>query len=77
MESRGSSMTDTSPLVRIKKALAKIKKEIMTMELRMGVVGHTLMQAKVRHRTAEDAAIQKEGAGVGDGDDFDEDIEMD
>ena len=58
MDERGSSMTDTSPLVRIKKALKKLKEEIQEMELRMGVLSHTLMQAKMRHRTAKDAGIE-------------------
>lgn len=48
MNSRGDSMTDTSPLVQIKKALQKVKEDIKTFELRIGVVGHTLMQAKLR-----------------------------
>jgi estrogen-related receptor beta like 1 len=48
MDSRGSSMTDTSPLVKIKTALQEIKVEINTFELRIGVVGHTLLQAKMR-----------------------------
>ena len=48
MEDRGSSMTDTSPLVRIKQALTNLRTEIKTMELRIGVVGHTLMQSKLR-----------------------------
>lgn len=46
MDGRGSSMVDTSPLAKIKKSLKKLKDEIMNMELRIGVVGHTLMQVK-------------------------------
>lgn len=48
MDDRSSNMTDTSPLVRIKAALSAIKAEIKAMELRIGVVGHTLMQSKLR-----------------------------
>jgi estrogen-related receptor beta like 1 len=46
MDSTGSSMTDTSPLVKIKSALQEIKLEISHFELRIGVVGHTLLQAQ-------------------------------
>ena len=42
-------MTDTSPLVRIKKAFAALRTEVKDLELRIGVVGHSLMQAKVGH----------------------------
>lgn len=52
-ESRGNSMTDTKPLMRIKKALKKLKGEMINMEIRIGVVGHTLMQAKMRNKHSE------------------------
>jgi estrogen-related receptor beta like 1 len=48
MDSRGNSMTDTSPLVQIKRALQSLREEIKTFELRIGVVGHSLMQSKIR-----------------------------
>ncbi len=48
MEGRGNSMTDTSPLVKIKGALSSLKAEIKNFDLRIGVVGHTLIQAKMR-----------------------------
>jgi intraflagellar transport protein 57 len=77
MDERGSSMTDTSPLVRIKKSLKQLKEEIQEMELRMGVLSHTLMQAKMRHRTAKDAGIESKvsrGADISpDGSGSDED----
>ena len=57
MEERNSSVTDTSPLVRIKKALQRLKQEIKEMELRVGVLCHTLMQAKLRSRSSRDAKI--------------------
>lgn len=40
MDNRGSSMTDTSPLVKIKEALTTLKAEIKTYELRIGIVGY-------------------------------------
>ncbi|DBA04145.1 TPA: hypothetical protein N0F65_004253 [Lagenidium giganteum] len=52
MDERGSKMTDTSPLVQIKEALKALSAEIKTFELRIGVVGHTLLQAKLRQATS-------------------------
>lgn len=48
MADRGNSMTDTSPLVQIKQALKQIKLEVVAFDLQIGVVGHTLMQQKLR-----------------------------
>jgi|EP01049_Picozoa_sp_SAG25_P005358 estrogen-related receptor beta like 1 len=43
MDKRGNSMTDTSPLIDIKKALSRIKTEAKQMDLRIGAVEHTLL----------------------------------
>merc|ERR1712146_122285 len=45
-EERGNSMTDTKPLQNIKAAVKSLRSEIKFMELRIGVVGHHLMQSK-------------------------------
>lgn len=66
MEDRGSSMTDTSPLMKIKSALAKLRAEMKDMDLRIGVVGHSLMQSKMRVKAGT----------VGDSSGFDEDAEF-
>ena len=47
MDERGSSMTDGTPLVNIRKSLARMKQEVVTMDVRVGVVQHTLLQAKL------------------------------
>ncbi|KAJ0397689.1 hypothetical protein P43SY_002395 [Pythium insidiosum] len=52
MDERGSKMTDTSPLVAIKDALKALNAEIKNFELRIGVVGHTLLQAKARQASS-------------------------
>lgn len=65
MDSRGSSMTDTSPLVKIKAALQEIKSEIKDFELRIGVVGHTLLAGQV--------LIERRGDGDGDVDALEDD----
>ena len=51
MEERGSSMTDGTPLVNIRKSLARMKQEVVTMDVRIGVVQHTLLQAGMLSRT--------------------------
>jgi len=43
MDERGSAMTDTSPIVKIKGALTKMKAEVRAMEVRIGVVSHSLV----------------------------------
>ncbi|RZC32563.1 intraflagellar transport protein 57 -like [Asbolus verrucosus] len=48
MEERGSSMTDGTPLVNIKKYVAKIKSEIIDMDVRAGVLECILLQSKIR-----------------------------
>ncbi|GMH74795.1 hypothetical protein TL16_g06558 [Triparma laevis f. inornata] len=68
MDSRGSSMTDTSPLVNIKAALQDIKVEINNFELRIGVVGQSLLSQQT---SATSNDIQVEGGE----DDMDEEFE--
>ena len=46
-ESRDSGMNDTSPLVRIKAALQQIKAEVHEFDLRIGVVAHSVLVARV------------------------------
>lgn len=50
MEERGSSMTDGTPLVNIRKALTRLKAEITQMDVRIGVAVHTLLQAKLKEK---------------------------
>ncbi|XP_065056792.1 intraflagellar transport protein 57 homolog [Rhopilema esculentum] len=50
MDERGTNMTDSAPLMRIKQALSKLRQEIVEMELRIGVVEHTLQQARLQEK---------------------------
>lgn len=59
MNSQNSSMTDTSPLRKIQTALNSLRKEVNGMELRIGVVSQTLLQAKLKHQTSYNAAAAK------------------
>lgn len=51
MEDRGSSMTDGAPLVKIKRALDRLKTESTQMDIRIGVIEHILMQARMRDKS--------------------------
>ncbi|KAG8430502.1 hypothetical protein GDO86_020477, partial [Hymenochirus boettgeri] len=51
MEEKGSSMTDGAPLVKIKQALTKLKHEIVQMDIRIGVVEHTLLQSTLKEKS--------------------------
>ncbi|KAL0966586.1 hypothetical protein UPYG_G00297120, partial [Umbra pygmaea] len=51
MEEKGSSMSDGAPVVKIKQSLTKLKQEIVQMDIRIGVVEHTLLQAKLKAKS--------------------------
>lgn len=51
MEERGNSMTDGAPLVKIKQTLNRLKNECIQMDIRIGVIEHVVMQARLRDRT--------------------------
>lgn len=53
MEDRGSSMTDGAPLVKIKQSISQLKKENTQMDIRMGVVEHILLQAKLKDKNSQ------------------------
>lgn len=74
MSDRSNSMTDSQPLKQIKDALVKIKADVKTFELRIGVVGHTLMQAKLKTGKRISKKGDKDAAGADlDDPEFDED----
>merc|ERR1719456_808085 len=47
MEDRSSTVTDTAPIVKMKDAFKKLRSDTRQLEVRIGVVSHTLMQAKL------------------------------
>ncbi|KAE8748035.1 hypothetical protein FOCC_FOCC005230 [Frankliniella occidentalis] len=51
MEERGSSMTDGTPLVNIKRAVGRMKSEIIAMNVQIGVLEHSLLQARLRDKS--------------------------
>ena len=44
-------MTDSSPVVKIKESLKNILGEIKSMDVRMGVLNHTILQYKSKERS--------------------------
>lgn len=47
---RGSNISDATPVVRIKGAIKKLADELHEMEVRIGVVSHTLLQLSLKSR---------------------------
>jgi estrogen-related receptor beta like 1 len=58
---RNNTMTDVSPLRRLTTSLSTLRKELQHMELRIGVVAHTLLQAnlKAQHNHQQHKAAEK------------------
>ena len=59
LDERGSNISDSSPVVRIKAAIKSIKVELQQMSVRTGVLQHQLLQvmlAKSRDRLTADVA---------------------
>jgi Intra-flagellar transport protein 57 len=73
-ETKDSGINDTSPLVRIKAGLQQIKSEINAFDLRIGVVSHSLLAARIasanrRRITGAENARKRHGKGRKDVDD--------
>lgn len=51
-------MTDSSPVAKIKESLMKIMAEIKTMDVRMGVLSHTLLQYKTNEKSGDRKALK-------------------
>ena len=52
------SMTDNSPVAKIKESLIKIMAEIKSMDVRMGVLSHTILQYKTKERSGDRKAAK-------------------
>ena len=64
MEERGSSMTDGTPLVSLRKALQRMRGEVSSIDIRIGVATHTILQANLK-----DSVMQLVTRRGGDGQD--------
>jgi len=65
MEDRSSTVTDTAPIVKMKDAFKKLRADTRQLEVRIGVVSHTLMQSKLRQRPQDAGKNQKMYNGGG------------
>mgnify|MGYP003684224177 CR=1 FL=1 len=63
------TMTDSSPVVKIKESLKNILGEIKTMDVKMGFLSHTILQYKTKERSQN---MKNNKNLVGDPDEFDE-----
>lgn len=77
MDERGTSMTDTSPLIKIKSALSRLKDERKEMDVRIGIVTHTLVAKKIKNdqHTKSEAARPKNTHVAAETPNFDDDME--
>jgi estrogen-related receptor beta like 1 len=74
LEERSSTVQDTAPLVKMKDAFKKLRADTRQLEVRIGVVSHTLMQAKLRQRPQDDDRKHGlYGGGRDNGDGYDDD----
>ena len=52
------TMTDNSPVAKIKESLIKVLAEIKSMDVRMGVLSHTILQYKTKERSGDRRAVK-------------------
>jgi hypothetical protein len=52
MDDLGSGMTDSKPLINIKSALQRVKTEIKQMDIRTGVLEHSLLNVRLKNKAA-------------------------
>jgi len=79
MEERSSTVTDTAPIVKMKEAFKKLRSDTRQLEVRIGVVSHTLMQAKLRQRpqdASKTGGYKAGGGAAGDEDNSDGEFDI-
>ncbi|CAD8204903.1 unnamed protein product [Paramecium pentaurelia] len=71
LNEHGSISTDQSPVIRIKSALTKIRLEIKQMDLRIGVLSHTILQRTYHESKAmQDRDFNENGLILNDSDEL-------
>ena len=50
-----------APLVKIKQSLQKLRQEISQMDIRIGVVNHILLQAKLKEKHDQNRSVARAG----------------
>lgn len=71
MDELGKNISDQSPLLKIKKAIEKVRKDIRAIDIRAGVLSNTLLQCKLRERQLGDEKGESDEAMLDD-----EDLEL-
>lgn len=61
MDEVGKNISDTQPLMQIKKAITGIKNDIRNIDIRVGVVSNTLLQCKLKERNSSQDDVKKGG----------------
>ncbi|EOD35331.1 hypothetical protein EMIHUDRAFT_201356 [Emiliania huxleyi CCMP1516] len=63
MDTRGASMTDTKPLLKVKTALTQLRTETKQLEIRIGVLTSTLTSKKLKEASIpRNSEVSKRGA---------------
>ena len=63
----GEKISDTSPLLKIKKGIERVKRDVKQIDIRIGVVSNTLLQSKLKDRHYEEEEdLRDEGIGMDD-----------
>ena len=57
-DEHSGNMTDNSPVAKIKESLIKIMAEIKSMDVRMGVLSHTILQYKTKEKFQDRKAMK-------------------
>jgi len=70
IDDTGKNFSDSSPLQKIKKAIAQVKNDIRAIDIRIGVVSNTLLQMKLKEK-AKAQELGKIGAALGGNEDED------
>lgn len=60
MDEKGQNISDSTPVMRIKNAIKKLNEELHDMEVRIGVVSHTLLQLSLKNKREMQAASLEE-----------------
>ena len=63
MEERGSSLSDSSPLIQIKAALSSLRGDIKDLDVQLGVQGHSVMQMRLLARHKAQQKAREDGMG--------------
>ncbi len=64
----GKNISDQSPLLKIKKAIEKVKKDVWAIDIRIGVVSNILLQSKLWERNLGDENKDTDDNILGDED---------